>query len=46
MNLDRAVEWLAENKNRQIAPASLQKATLAKLNIYGLHRERGLYYPL
>lgn len=46
MNADRAVEWLAANKNRQIAPASLQKATLARLNNYGLSRDRGLYYPL
>jgi len=46
MNLDRAIAWLAENKNRHIAPASLQKATLARLNNYGLQRDRGLYYPL
>lgn len=46
MNLDRAVEWLAANKNRQIAPASLQKTTIARLNNYGLSRNKGLYYPL
>lgn len=45
MNTDQAVEWLAANKKRQIAPASLQKATLARLDKYGLRREKGLYYP-
>jgi hypothetical protein len=46
MNADQAVEWLAVNKNRQIAPASLQKATITRLNNYGLRRDKGLYYPL
>lgn len=46
MNADQAVEWLAANQNRQIASASLQKATIVKLNKYGLRRDKGLYYPI
>lgn len=46
MNTEQAVEWLATYKNRHIAPASLQKSTLARLNNYGLSRDKGLYYPL
>lgn len=46
MNVDQAVEWLATHKHRQIAPASLQKTNLARLNVYGLRRDQGLYYPL
>jgi len=46
MNASQAVEWLATQKHRQIAPASLQKTTIARLNNYGLRRDKGLYYPL
>ena len=45
MNVTQAVEWLATHKNRHIAPESLQKATLARLDKYGLSRDKGLYYP-
>jgi|JI8StandDraft_2_1071088.scaffolds.fasta_scaffold19961_3 hypothetical protein len=46
MNADQAVEWLAANKDRHISSESLQKATLARLDKYGLSRNKGLYYPL
>jgi len=46
MNADRAVEWLATHMDRHISPESLQKATLARLDKYGLRRDKGLYYPL
>jgi hypothetical protein len=46
MNVDQAIEWLAANKNRHISRESLQKATLARLDKYGLSRNRGVYYPL
>jgi hypothetical protein len=46
MNVDQAVEWLSANKNRHITPATLQKTSIARLNNYGLSRDKGLYYPL
>jgi len=46
MNVDQAVDWLAANKNRHISPESLQKATLARVDKYGLSRNKGVYYPL
>jgi hypothetical protein len=46
MSVNQAVDWLATHKQRQIAPASLQKTNATRLSAYGLRRDQGLYYPI
>jgi hypothetical protein len=47
MNLDQAVIWLAQIKNRVMKPETLQKTATARLEKLGIRRDKsGVYYPL
>jgi len=47
MNLEQAVTWLANTKNRVMKPETLQKTATARLEKIGIRRDKsGVYYPL